>query len=108
MKAFTPELKRCVVKATQDDAGGSDLVIVAKGLLTKMLRNGGERGADALSTFEVNDADRLQGAVDCVDARFAERHFKTIGVSFARMDESGEWNWRFAGILPMKDPPRHE
>ena len=104
--AFSPELKRFVVKATF--GAKSEEIICAKGLVSKMLTNGGEKGAVALNTWTVEGADELKSLVEETDKSMALQSFKTIAVSFAKKNYAGKWIWQFAGIIPMKDPPRHD
>ena len=104
--AFSPSLKRFVVKATKNPEG--EEIIFAKGIVNKMVANGGEPGAVELNTWTVVSADKLGDQVGEVDKALALESFKTIGVAFAKKGSKGEWVWQFAGIIPMKDPPRHD
>jgi H+-transporting ATPase len=106
VSAFTPELKRFVCKATYTMDGSQ--VICAKGLVSKMLSNGGEAGANELNSFTVNGHEQLQPLIEAADLDFSREHFKTIAVSFAKKGRGGKWEWEFGGIIPMKDPPRHD
>ena len=106
VSAFTPELKRFVCKATFTDDGTG--IICAKGLVSKMLSNGGESGSNELNTFTVNGHEELRPIIESADLDFSREHFKTIAVAFATQDKEGRWQWEFGGIIPMKDPPRHD
>jgi H+-transporting ATPase len=50
------------------------------------------------------NADEVKGAVENAINEFAGRGFRSLGV--ARADEEG--NWKFAGMLPLFDPPREQ
>merc|ERR1711998_793924 len=56
----------------------------------------------------VNGHEELRPIIESADLDFSREHFKTIAVSFAKQGRDGKWEWEFGGIIPMKDPPRHD
>jgi len=60
------------------------------------------KGAPQVILAISTDAATVKCDVDKAVSDFAERGFRSLGV--ARANEDGEW--KFAGVLPMSDPPR--
>jgi len=69
-------------------------------LITKVL----ETGADGGDEWTCDDAASLKPVLAEVDADFANRGFKTIGLAMSR----NGGNMKFQGIVPMLDPPRDD
>jgi H+-transporting ATPase len=64
--------------------------------------DGGED--DALDQWKVENYKEMSPEVSRADIDFSKAGYKTLGVAVKFNDEP----WRFVGILPMLDPPRHD
>jgi H+-transporting ATPase len=62
------------------------------------------KGAPQAILQLATNADEVRAAVDNAINEFAGRGFRSLGV--ARADEEGKW--KFAGMLPLFDPPREQ
>jgi H+-transporting ATPase len=62
------------------------------------------KGAPQVILQMATDAGEVKPAVEKAVNEFAGRGFRSLGV--ARADEEGKW--RFAGVLPLFDPPREQ
>jgi H+-transporting ATPase len=62
------------------------------------------KGAPQVILALAADAEQVEPAVDKAVDEFAARGFRSLGV--ARAD--GDGPWRFAGVLPLFDPPREQ
>ncbi|MGC2614759.1 MAG: plasma-membrane proton-efflux P-type ATPase, partial [Terracidiphilus sp.] len=62
------------------------------------------KGAPQAILQLANNADEVKAAVETAINDFAGRGFRSLGV--ARADEEGKW--KFAGMLPLFDPPREQ
>ena len=62
------------------------------------------KGAPQVVLQMSTNADELKTAVENAVNGFAGRGFRSLGV--ARADEQGKW--KFAGVLPLFDPPREQ
>jgi H+-transporting ATPase len=62
------------------------------------------KGAPQAILQLATNADEVKAAVENAINEFAGRGFRSLGV--ARADEEG--NWKFAGMLPLFDPPREQ
>lgn len=98
---FTPEVKRTVAYATHDDEGE---IKVSKGLLDKILSTGDDGG----DMWDCVNADEVRAEVEEVDQAMSLKGYKTLGVAFGKKNDRGEWVMKFAGIVPMLDPPRDD
>jgi H+-transporting ATPase len=98
---FNPIYKRVVAEFTHATLG---TVLIAKGLPAKVMNTADGGEDDALDQWKVDDFDELFPIVSQVDTDYSKKGYKTLGVSVKFNDEP----WKFAGILPMIDPPRHD
>ena len=76
-------------------------LLIAKGLLDKVLDTGDD-GAE--HQWRCNDYDAVRARAKAADEALSEDAFKTIAVGVRYNDGP----MRFAGIVPMRDPPRHD
>ena len=109
---FTSTLKRTVAHVTE--LRSARRLVVAKGIVPKILSTGGDggsaHGGDGVSSgasggalqWEVKDLETTAPLVAAVDARLGVAGYKTIGVACSI--DGGPM--RFAGLLPITDPPR--
>jgi H+-transporting ATPase len=99
---FNPIYKRVLYDYTHPILG---LVTVAKGLPNKIVdtADGGEDDAD--DQWKVEGHEILKKKVAEMDAKLSKSGYKTLGVC-VRIGEGN--SFRFVGILPMLDPPRHD
>ncbi|KAJ1445566.1 hypothetical protein M885DRAFT_549535 [Pelagophyceae sp. CCMP2097] len=96
---FAPEVKRTVAYATHSEQGE---VKAAKGLLDKVLSTGNDGG----DSWECVNAEDVRHEVERVDLQMSTAGYKTLGVAVGSPDGSGGWVMKFAGVVPMLDPPR--
>ena len=94
---FDACVKRTVAYA-RTDAG--EKVKVSKGLIDKILGNDGDGG----DCWTCTNAEEIRAEVEEVDEQLSKNGYKTLGVAFGTAD--GEM--KFAGIVPMLDPPRED
>lgn len=98
---FNPIYKRVVAEFTHPSIG---TICIAKGLPAKILDT--ENGAvdDAVDQWKVENFESLKPVVDQVDLDFSKAGYKTLGIAIKINDGP----YRYVGILPMLDPPRHD
>lgn len=98
---FNPIYKRVLWQFSHPELG---TVTLAKGLPNKVIdtAEGGED--DAEDQFKVENYQTLLPSVQKVDQKLSKAGYKTLGVSV----KIGDGPWKFVGILPMLDPPRHD
>ena len=98
---FNPIYKRVIAEFNHPKLGN---VSVAKGLCVKVLNteDGGKDDAD--DQWVVENYENLYSVVSKKDEDFARMGYKTLGVSVKINDGP----WKFVGILPMFDKPRHD
>jgi len=98
---FNPIYKRVLYEYDHPKHGR---ISIAKGLPAKVIdtADGGED--DAEDQFKVEGLSQIQATVKQVDYDFSKKGYKTLGVSV----RFGDGQWKFCGILPMLDPPRHD
>ena len=96
---FNPVVKRTVADVKQ--VGGSKKMRVAKGIVSKVLKtvegDGGEQ-------WTVENYTEMKKAVEEADATFGKSGYKTIAVACSV--DGGPM--KYAGTLPIMDPPRHD
>ncbi|CAM9119803.1 unnamed protein product, partial [Ectocarpus fasciculatus] len=98
---FNPIYKRVVAEFTHPTLGS---VTIAKGLPAKVLNTADGGKDDAADQWVVDNYEELYPQVSEVDSDYSRKGYKTLGVAVKFNDEP----WKFAGILPMIDPPRHD
>lgn len=98
---FNPIYKRVVYEFTHPDLGN---VVIAKGLPAKVMDTANGGSDDAADQWKVDDFKHLWPIVQEIDEKFSHAGYKTLGVAVKINDD----NFRFVGILPMLDPPRHD
>ena len=92
-------MKRTTAICTEKATGKK--IKVAKGLIDKILDTGSDSGK---LQWKVKDFETVSALAKQADESLGKDAFKTIAV--ATQIDGGEWV--FAGILPMRDPPRHD
>lgn len=98
---FNPIYKR-VMWVFQHPIHGT--VLIGKGLANKVIDTAQGGVDDADDQWCVEGAKQLLPDVQKLDTKLSKAGYKTIGVSI----KLGEQPWKFVGILPMLDPPRHD
>lgn len=98
---FTSTYKRTVWVYRHPQLGA---VTVAKGLPNKVIDTEDGGADDAADQWKVEGHEALLGQVERITQSFSERGYKSLGVAV----RLGEQPWRFVGLLPMLDPPRHD
>ena len=98
---FNPIYKRVVAEFTHPVLGN---VTIAKGLPAKILDTADGATDDAADQWKVEGFDELKPIVDKVDFDFSKAGYKTLGIAVKMNDGP----YRYVGILPMLDPPRHD
>mmetsp|Transcript_21630 Transcript_21630/g.38383 ORF Transcript_21630/g.38383 Transcript_21630/m.38383 type:complete len:1003 (+) Transcript_21630:152-3160(+) len=107
---FNANVKRvyCTIRRSEDAkvTEGFPLHMKAsKGLLTKVLNNNTEDDTgDAKWTVE--EFKTIGPMAESVDEQFGKSGYKTLAVAVDLEGKDGEIKMIFAGILPIKDPPR--
>eukprot|EP00747_Dinoflagellata_sp_TGD_P090926 gnl/TRDRNA2_/TRDRNA2_164882_c1_seq1.p1 gnl/TRDRNA2_/TRDRNA2_164882_c1~~gnl/TRDRNA2_/TRDRNA2_164882_c1_seq1.p1 ORF type:complete len:979 (+),score=187.27 gnl/TRDRNA2_/TRDRNA2_164882_c1_seq1:173-2938(+) len=109
LKGFDPETKRTVarVQGGHDDAQKQKQLIVAKGLVTKVMdtADGGvDSGELQWTCAELDEVPNFKEFVKKQDEQLAARGYKTLAVAVGY--EGGPMH--FLGLLPMIDPPRSD
>ena len=97
----SPEVKRTIAYAKHETLGN---VKIAKGLIDKILVTG-EDGGDC---WTCSNADEVRADVEKKDEELSTQGYKTLGLAFGVDDGEGNYEMKFAGILPMLDPPRDD
>lgn len=98
---FNPIYKRVVAEFAHPVHGN---VTIAKGLPAKVMNTADGGIDDAADQWKVENFEELWPRVSEVDMNFSKAGYKTLGVSI----KIGNAPFRFVGILPMLDPPRHD
>jgi H+-transporting ATPase len=98
---FNPTYKRVLFEYEHDKEGK---VTVAKGLPCKILNTEDGGKDDAEDQWKCDRFEELENEIKKVDVEFSEKGYKTLGVAVKR----GNGPFKFVGILPMLDPPRHD
>jgi H+-transporting ATPase len=108
---FNPEVKRVVAFVKHHDG---ETMTIAKGLVAKVLNTkaGGEDDGEIQWTVDqINDTKFIE-ELEEKDYSLSKAGYKTIGISICTSDalkKTGEPpQFRFVGLLPMLDPPRHD
>eukprot|EP01038_Epipyxis_sp_PR26KG_P008642 gene8642-11682_t len=98
---FNPIYKRVLWEYSHATLG---TVTIAKGLPAKVIdtADGGEDGAE--DQWKVENCKDIKPHAAKVDKDFSKAGYKTLGVAVKINDGP----FRFVGILPMLDPPRHD
>jgi H+-transporting ATPase len=96
---FNPVIKRTVADY-KDKSTGKNLR-VAKGIVTKVLKTVPDDGGQQ---WVVDDYDNIAPKVLAADATFGKSGYKTIAVCVSV--DGGPM--KYAGTLPIMDPPRHD
>jgi len=98
---FNPIYKRVLYEYSHPKHGN---IQIAKGLPAKVIDTADGGVDDAADQFKVEGLDQIRDTVKKVDLDFSKKGYKTLGVSV----KFGSGPWKFVGILPMLDPPRHD
>ncbi|CAE7716520.1 PMA1, partial [Symbiodinium microadriaticum] len=98
---FNPIYKRVVAEFSHPTLGN---VTIAKGLPAKVLNTADGGEDDAADQWKVEDLATLYPLVSEIDMNFSKAGYKTLGVAVKINDGP----FKFVGILPMLDPPRHD
>jgi H+-transporting ATPase len=98
---FNPIYKRVLFEYSHPVHGK---VTVSKGLPNKVLdtADGGEDEAE--DQWTCDRFAELKPIIKKVDFDFSKAGYKTLGVAV----KIGDGPWKYVGILPMLDPPRHD
>ena len=98
---FNPIYKRVLFEFSHPSYG---TITIAKGLATKVLDTADHGVDDAADQWKCEDYLTLMPTVAKVDVDFSKAGYKTLGVAVKIRDGP----FRFVGIMPMLDPPRHD
>lgn len=98
---FNPVYKRVIFVYSHPQHG---VVMVAKGLPNKVVDTADGGKDDAEDQWKVDGSDILLFEVGQISESLSTRGYKTIGVAV----RFGLQPWRFVGIIPLLDPPRHD
>lgn len=98
---FNPIYKRVLFEYTHPIHGK---ITVAKGLPNKVLDTADGTPDDAADQWQCEDFVSLKPTIKEVDFNFSKAGYKTLGIAV----KHGDGPWKFVGILPMLDPPRHD
>ena len=98
---FNPIYKRVLYEYDHPKHGR---ISIAKGLPAKVIDTADGGVDDAADQFKVEGLEQISATVKQVDYDFSKKGYKTLGVSV----KFGDGPWKFVGILPMLDPPRHD
>lgn len=98
---FSPVYKRVVWEYSHPTKGK---ITISKGLVNKVIDTEAGTPDDAEDQWKVEHWEKLAPMAAAADVEFATVGYKTLGVSVKINDDP----WRFVGILPMLDPPRHD
>eukprot|EP00604_Paraphysomonas_vestita_P003626 CAMPEP_0174818984 /NCGR_PEP_ID=MMETSP1107-20130205/1963_1 /TAXON_ID=36770 /ORGANISM="Paraphysomonas vestita, Strain GFlagA" /LENGTH=926 /DNA_ID=CAMNT_0016031695 /DNA_START=303 /DNA_END=3083 /DNA_ORIENTATION=+ len=98
---FNPIYKRVVAEFSHPVHG---TITIAKGLPAKVLNTADGGVDDAADQWKVEHFEALHPRVSEIDMNFSKAGYKTLGVAV----KFGNGPFKFVGILPMLDPPRHD
>lgn len=98
---FNPIYKRVVWEYNHPKLGK---VTIAKGLPTKVADTAEGNKDDAEDQWKVENYDKLIQEIKTKDLAFSKAGYKTLGV----VVKIGNGPYKYVGILPMLDPPRHD
>lgn len=98
---FNPVYKRVTFVYSHPQHG---VVMVSKGLPNKVVDTADGGKDDAEDQWKVDSSDTLLFEVGQVSESLSTRGYKTIGVAV----RFGLQPWRFIGVIPLLDPPRHD
>lgn len=98
---FNPIYKRVVWEYQHPKLGK---VTIAKGLPTKVADTAEGNKDDAEDQWKVENYDELIQTIKTTDLAFSKAGYKTLGV----VVKIGNGPYKYVGILPMLDPPRHD
>ena len=98
---FNPIYKRVLFEYTHPKHGK---VTIGKGASNKVLDTADHGVDDAADQWKVENLDSLREQVLKVDYDFSKAGYKTLGI----VVKFNDGPFRFVGILPMLDPPRHD
>lgn len=79
-------------------------IVIAKGLPNKVVDTEDGGKDDAEDQWKVENADELLNQVAEVSEQLSSHGYKTLGVAVKVKDGP----FRFVGVIPMLDPPRHD
>ena len=99
---FSPVTKRTLAFVSKPD--GSN-VIIAKGILSKILDTAAGGKDDADLQWKVVDSDKVCSDMIAADEKLSRSGYKTIAIAIS---SDGGKTFHFTGILPMLDPPRSD
>lgn len=107
---FNPTVKR-VVAFVKDPSGKT--MTIAKGLPAKIINTEAGSLDDHELQWKVDKVDdkAFNNKVTTVDANLNKSGYKTIAIGVCQGDArelGASAVWKFAGLLPMLDPPRHD
>ena len=98
---FNPIYKRVLFEYTHPKHGR---VTIGKGASNKVLDTSDHGVDDAADQWKVENLNTLREQVLKVDYDFSKAGYKTLGI----VVKFNDGPFRFVGILPMLDPPRHD
>lgn len=98
---FNPVYKRVIFVYSHPEYG---VVTIAKGLPNKIVDTADGGKDDADDQWKVVGSDSLMTEVSQVTETLSNHGYKTLGVAV----RIGLQPWKFVGIIPLLDPPRHD
>ena len=98
---FNPIYKRVLFEYTHPKLGR---VTIGKGASNKVLDTSDHGVDDAADQWKVENLETLRDQVLKVDYDFSKAGYKTLGI----VVKINDGPFKFVGILPMLDPPRHD
>ena len=98
---FNPIYKRVVFEYTHPKLGR---VTIGKGASNKVLDTSDHGVDDAADQWKVENLEKIRDQVLKVDYDFSKAGYKTLGI----VVKINDGPFKFVGILPMLDPPRHD
>lgn len=98
---FNPIFKRVVAEYKHPSKG---TVTIAKGLIAKVLNTEDGGKDDAADQWKVENYENISKKILELDKELSVAGYKTLGVAV----KIGGSAWKFVGILPQLDPPRHD
>lgn len=96
---FNPVVKRTVADVVENNSGKK--LRIAKGIVSLVLKTNPNDGGQQ---WEVDDYDEISKKVFAADATFGKSGYKTIAI--AASVNGGPM--KYAGTLPIMDPPRED